>query len=149
MNKLEEMIKSVLPNCGLKANPHIESRIKHWTEKYSAMAEMLSTSGFGWDSDKKMLQVEKTVFDEWAKAHKKAKGLDGVLFPHYETLAEIYAKDKATGEVSESFVGAIDNMNVEIANQSMTIESDEDGYMDSPTHSTHSTHQQLNPISGQ
>uniref|UniRef100_A0A803MRE4 Transposase n=1 Tax=Chenopodium quinoa TaxID=63459 RepID=A0A803MRE4_CHEQI len=50
-----------------RADPHIESRIKHWTEKYSAMAEMLSTSGFGWDSDKKMLQVEKTVFDEWAK----------------------------------------------------------------------------------
>uniref|UniRef100_A0A803KM48 Myb/SANT-like domain-containing protein n=1 Tax=Chenopodium quinoa TaxID=63459 RepID=A0A803KM48_CHEQI len=67
MNKLEEMIKSVLPNCGLKADPHIESRIKHWTEKYSAMAEMLSTSGFGWDSDKKMLQVEKIVFDEWVK----------------------------------------------------------------------------------
>ncbi|XP_021746136.1 uncharacterized protein LOC110712017 [Chenopodium quinoa] len=139
MNKLEEMIKYVLPNCGLKADPHIESRIKHWTEKYSAMAEMLSTSGFGWDSDKKMLQVEKTVFDEWAKAHKKAKGLYGVPFPHYETLAEIYAKDKATGEVSESFVGAIDNLNVEIANQSMTIQSDEDGYIDSPTHSTHST----------
>uniref|UniRef100_A0A803N0B5 Myb/SANT-like domain-containing protein n=1 Tax=Chenopodium quinoa TaxID=63459 RepID=A0A803N0B5_CHEQI len=139
MNKLEEMIKFVLPNCGLKADPHIESRIKHWAEKYSAMAEMLSTSGFGWDSDKKILQVEKTVFDEWAKAHKKAKGLYGVPFPHYETLAEIYAKDKATGEVSKSFVGAIDNMNVEIANQSMTIESDEDGYMDSPTHSTYST----------
>uniref|UniRef100_A0A803LSG3 Myb/SANT-like domain-containing protein n=1 Tax=Chenopodium quinoa TaxID=63459 RepID=A0A803LSG3_CHEQI len=133
MNKLEEMIKSVLPNCGLKADPHIESRIKHWIEKYSAMAEMLSTSGFGWDSDKKMLQVEKTVFDEWAKAHKKAKGLYGVPFPHYETLAEIYAKDKATGEAKDN------NMNVEIANQSMTIESEEDGYMDSPTHSTHST----------
>uniref|UniRef100_A0A803N492 Myb/SANT-like domain-containing protein n=1 Tax=Chenopodium quinoa TaxID=63459 RepID=A0A803N492_CHEQI len=139
MNKLEEMIKSVLLNCGLKADPHIESRIKHWTEKYSAMAEMLSTSGFGRDSDKKMLQVEKTVFDEWAKAHKKAKGLDGVPFPHYETFAEIYAKDKATGEVSESFVGAIDNMNVEIANQSMTIESDEDDDANELVASLHNT----------
>uniref|UniRef100_A0A803LZ68 Myb/SANT-like domain-containing protein n=1 Tax=Chenopodium quinoa TaxID=63459 RepID=A0A803LZ68_CHEQI len=139
MNKLEEMIKYVLPNCGLKADPHIESRIKHWTEKYSAMAEMLSASGFGWDSDKKMLQVEKTVFDEWAKAHKKAKGLYGVPFPHYETLAEIYAKDKATGEVSESFVGAIDNMNVEIANQSMTIQSDEDDDANELVASLHNT----------
>lgn len=69
MNKLEEMIKRLLPNCGLKADPHIESRIKHWSEKYSALAEMLSTSGFGWDADKKMLQAEKTVFDEWVKVN--------------------------------------------------------------------------------
>ncbi|XP_021753802.1 protein ALP1-like [Chenopodium quinoa] len=63
MNKLEEMINRVLPNCGLRAVPHIESRIKHWSEKYSALAEMLSTSGFGWDVEKKILQVDKSVFD--------------------------------------------------------------------------------------
>lgn len=47
-------------------------------------------------------------------------------FPHYETLAEIYAKDKATGDASESFVGAIHNMDVEFANHPLTIESDEE-----------------------
>lgn len=67
MSKLEEMILAKLPNCGLKAEPHIESRLKHWSEKYCAMAEMLSTSGFGWDDEKKILQVERSVFDEWAK----------------------------------------------------------------------------------
>ena len=67
MNKLEEMINGVLPNCGLRAVPHIESRIKHWSEKYSALAEMLSTSGFGWDAEKKILQVDKSVFDGWVK----------------------------------------------------------------------------------
>ncbi|XP_056685595.1 uncharacterized protein [Spinacia oleracea] len=139
MNKLEEMIKSALPNCGLRDDPHIESRIKHWSEKYSAMAEMLALSGFGWDVEKKMLQPEKVVFNEWAKAHKKAKGLYGVPFPYYEMLAEIYAKDKATRDLSESFVGAIDNMDIEIANNTMTIDSDGD-YVNSTTNSTHSTH---------
>lgn len=66
-NKLEEMIKAVLPTSGLKADPHIESRTKHWSEKYSALAEMLSTSGFGWDADKKMLQTEKSNYDNWVK----------------------------------------------------------------------------------
>ncbi|KAL2930724.1 tRNA pseudouridine synthase B [Bienertia sinuspersici] len=61
MNKLEELIKSVFPNCGFKATPLIESRIKHWSEKYSVMAQMLSISGFEWDAEKKMLQVEKAV----------------------------------------------------------------------------------------
>ena len=52
MSRLEELINSELLSCGLKAFPHIESRIKHWSEKYSALVEMLSTSGFGWDADK-------------------------------------------------------------------------------------------------
>ena len=67
MNKLEEMISSKLPTCGLKAEPHIESRLKHWSDKYCAMAEMLSMSGFGWDDVKKVLQVERSVFDDWTK----------------------------------------------------------------------------------
>ena len=29
MNKLEKMIEEKLPGCGLKATPHIESRIKY------------------------------------------------------------------------------------------------------------------------
>lgn len=33
MNKLEEVINGALPNCDLKAVPHIESRIKHWLKK--------------------------------------------------------------------------------------------------------------------
>ncbi|XP_048495827.2 uncharacterized protein LOC125495195 [Beta vulgaris subsp. vulgaris] len=126
MNKLEEMIKRELPDCGLRADPHIESRIKHWSEKYSALAEMLSLSGFGWDDEKKMLQVEKKVFDEWAKTHKRAKEMYGVPFPHYDILAEIYAKDKATGDMSESFYGAVKNMNSEIEKEPLTLESDEE-----------------------
>uniref|UniRef100_A0A803KUB8 Transposase n=1 Tax=Chenopodium quinoa TaxID=63459 RepID=A0A803KUB8_CHEQI len=70
--------------------------------------------GFGWDAEKKLLQVDKAVYDEWVKTHKKAKGLFRVPFIHYETLAEIYAKDKATGDSSESFVDAIEEMDQEI-----------------------------------
>ncbi|CAO2816316.1 unnamed protein product [Amaranthus hypochondriacus] len=139
MNKLEEMINGVLPNCGLRAVPHIESRIKHWSEKYSAFAEMLSTSGFGWDAEKKLLQVDKVVYDEWVKTHKKAKGLFGVPFIHYETLAEIYAKDKATGEVSESFVDAIEGIDQEIDKQPLIVESDEEDDVNSTNSDTYSS----------
>ena len=40
MNRLEDLINNEFPNYDLKAFPHIESRIKHWSEKYSAMIEM-------------------------------------------------------------------------------------------------------------
>ena len=55
MNRLEDFINNELPNYGLKAFSPIESRTKHWSEKYSAMAKMLYTSGFGWDANKNML----------------------------------------------------------------------------------------------
>ncbi|KAL2934375.1 Poly(A) RNA polymerase GLD2 [Bienertia sinuspersici] len=134
ISKLEELIKSMSPNYGLKVTPHIESRMKYLSEKYSAMAEMLSISGFGWDAEKKMLQVKKVVFDQWVKVPLLPKGLFGVLFTHFDTLAEIYAKDKAIGDASESFVGAIEDMDQKIDNHPFIIESESDDDLNS-THS--------------
>ncbi|XP_021775811.1 uncharacterized protein LOC110739664 [Chenopodium quinoa] len=100
---------------------------------------MLSTSGFGWDAEKKLLQVDKAVYDEWVKTHKKAKGLFGVPFIHYETLAEIYAIDKATGDASESFVDAIEEMDQEIDKQPSNVESDEEDDVNSIHSDTYSS----------
>ncbi|KAL3642460.1 hypothetical protein CASFOL_013275 [Castilleja foliolosa] len=90
------------------------------------MAEMLGNSGFSWDFEKKILQVEKSVYDEWIKTHKKARGLFGVPFPQYELLAEIYGKDRATGVVSESFLQATQNHEDDLTRASTTLESDDD-----------------------
>ncbi|KAL2930230.1 ATP-dependent DNA helicase chl1 [Bienertia sinuspersici] len=136
-NKLEELIKYMFPNCGSKETPHIKSKIKHWSKKYSAMAEMLSISGFRWDAEKKMLQVEKAVFDEWT--HKKAKGLFGVPFTHSDMLAEIYAKDKATGDASESLVGVSEDMDQQIENHPFNVESEYDDDMNSTHSATYSS----------
>ena len=51
------------------------------------------------------------------QVHKKAKGLYGVPFPYYDILKEIYAKDKATADQSESFVGAINNIDIEVVKE--------------------------------
>uniref|UniRef100_A0A803KUM0 DDE Tnp4 domain-containing protein n=1 Tax=Chenopodium quinoa TaxID=63459 RepID=A0A803KUM0_CHEQI len=126
-------------NKSLRAVPHIESRIKHWSEKYSALAEMLSTSGFRWDVEKKILQVDKLLFGGWVKTHKKVKGLFGVPFVHYDTLAEIYAKDKTTGDASESFVDAIEDMDQEIHKQPLNVESDEEDDVNSTHSDTYSS----------
>uniref|UniRef100_A0A803NE33 Uncharacterized protein n=1 Tax=Chenopodium quinoa TaxID=63459 RepID=A0A803NE33_CHEQI len=68
--------------------------------------------------------------------HKKAKGLFGVPFIHYETLAEIYTKDKATGDVSESFVDAIEGIDQEIDKQPLIVESDEEDDVNSTNSDT-------------
>ncbi|KAK9279960.1 hypothetical protein L1049_013644 [Liquidambar formosana] len=42
-----------------------------------------------------MVQAEKAVFDLWVKTHPAAKGLRNKPFPHYDTLLEIFGKDRA------------------------------------------------------
>ncbi|CAL2257488.1 unnamed protein product [Prunus armeniaca] len=82
----ETMLKVKLPNSGLKASPHIESRVKTLKGKYGALADALSQSGFGWNEEEMMLVCEKSIFDAWAKS-----------FPHYYALGEIYGKDHGIG----------------------------------------------------
>lgn len=66
-NKLEKMIEEKLPGCGLKANPHIESRVKYFKQKYSAISEILSKTGIAWDDQKKIISCEKKWYDDWCK----------------------------------------------------------------------------------
>ena len=67
MNRLEEVIGKTLPSCGLKATLHIDSRLKTLVAKFRAISQMLSTSGFAWDDEKKMISVERAVYDEYCK----------------------------------------------------------------------------------
>ncbi|KAL2942781.1 Structural maintenance of chromosomes flexible hinge domain-containing protein 1 [Bienertia sinuspersici] len=107
MNKLEELIKYMFPNCGLKATPHIESRIKHWSEKYvqwrlcypsQELDGMLRRRCYKW---RRRCSTNRVI--------KKEKGLFAVPFTHFDTLAEIYVKDKTTRDASESFVDDVNS----------------------------------------
>ncbi|ONI21465.1 hypothetical protein PRUPE_2G067700 [Prunus persica] len=85
LNKLETMLEVKLLNSGLKASPHIESRVKTLKGKYGALANALSQCGFGWNEEEMMLNK------------KDASGLYGKSFPHYYALGEIYGKERAIG----------------------------------------------------
>ena len=58
--------------------------------------------------------------------HKKVKGLHGVPFPHFDILAKIYGKDKATRKVSETSIDVVKNIKVEMANEPIFLDSDDD-----------------------
>ncbi|KAL8138339.1 hypothetical protein V2J09_004340 [Rumex salicifolius] len=125
MNRMEEMLVEKILGCDLKVVPHIESRLKHWYESFCPMAEIYF--GFERDSEKKLLQVEKSVYEEWTKStHKTTKWLYGVSFRHYEMLVEIYGKESAIGVASESFVEAVQNLDDDLIRGSITLDSDED-----------------------
>ena len=46
-------------------------------------------------------------------------------FSYFDTLAKIYRKDKATREVSETFVEVVQNIKVDMANKLMIVNSDD------------------------
>ncbi|XP_061351122.1 uncharacterized protein LOC133296192 [Gastrolobium bilobum] len=102
------MMHRKIPGCSLRASPHITSRVKLLKKQYTAIAAMVGTnggSGFGWNDAKKMIDVEREIFDDSVKSHPTAKGLYNKPFPHYNVLGNIFGKDVATGSHS---VGADD-----------------------------------------
>nr|XP_015624407.2 uncharacterized protein LOC107277073 [Oryza sativa Japonica Group] len=123
---LENVLAKKLPNSGLTAVPHIESRVRHFRTKFGAIEVMLTKSGFSWDDNRKMIQCEKQQYDDHCRKNNEAKGLYGVAFPHYDTLAAIYGKDIATGEGAEGFGEAVANMEKEIVRDIQDEEDEED-----------------------
>ncbi|XP_031387218.1 uncharacterized protein LOC116200511 [Punica granatum] len=66
LSELEKMLLEKLPNCCMKARPHIESRLKTLKTEWAIMYDMmLNTSGFGWDSTRKMVTTEDDVWEAY------------------------------------------------------------------------------------
>ncbi|XP_021715243.1 uncharacterized protein LOC110683204 [Chenopodium quinoa] len=127
MVKLEEVISNALPRCGLKATPHIDSRLKTLIAKFRVISQMLNTSGFVWDDERKMVSVEGVVYDEYCKSHPSCKNLYGVSFPHFQELQNIYGKDYATGKLAEGYVEAINHLEKAAPSQVTLDSSDDEG----------------------
>ncbi|KAL5789535.1 hypothetical protein ACOSQ2_004423 [Xanthoceras sorbifolium] len=103
LKNMETQLAIVLPNCGLKANPHIESKLKFWKKQYGVVYDMLNTSGFGWNDVRKCVEVDSDeAWKSYVQHHKQAEGFRGKHFPLYERLANIFGKDRATGKMAQT-----------------------------------------------
>ncbi|XP_058204070.1 uncharacterized protein LOC131318382 [Rhododendron vialii] len=98
-NHLEKELEKVLPGSNLKANPHIDSKIKHWKQTWAKIVDIIALSGFGWYDVNKSISVENDIWDEYEKAHpKNAKGLYEKSFLYFDDWQMIFEKDRAMGE---------------------------------------------------
>nr|XP_043630030.1 uncharacterized protein LOC122601328 [Erigeron canadensis] len=97
---VEQLLEVSLPDSGLKADPHIKSRMKTLKANFSVVHDMLvgtNTSGFGWNSETCCIDAEDQVWNEYIKSHKTAASFRGKPLPFYEKLCTIFGKDRATG----------------------------------------------------
>ncbi|KAL5655583.1 hypothetical protein ACJX0J_034902, partial [Zea mays] len=111
---LEARLAEKLPDSRISATPHIDSRLRYFKTKYSALEQMLNKSGFTWDPTKKMIQCEKQQYETHCKNNPDAKGLYGVSFPYYDELSMVYSKDMAIGEGAEDMTDVVQNLEEEL-----------------------------------
>ncbi|KAL8545813.1 hypothetical protein ACS0TY_005798 [Phlomoides rotata] len=97
--ELEKMMRMLLPGTDIVANPHINSKIHVWKKEYSALSDLLSKSGIGWNSTTSMIGMEdEGVWDACRRADPQVKGSRYKSWPYYARWIEIFGKDRATRE---------------------------------------------------
>nr|XP_048326632.1 uncharacterized protein LOC125421496 [Ziziphus jujuba var. spinosa] len=98
LNMIERQLAEMCPNSGLRASPHIESKMKKWKKQYGIIYDMLNKSGFGWNDSLKCVEVDSDdAWKAYVQCNPSAKSWRSKPFPMYERLANIFGKDRATG----------------------------------------------------
>ncbi|KAB2604506.1 hypothetical protein D8674_040321 [Pyrus ussuriensis x Pyrus communis] len=92
-------------------------------EMYSSTYDMMNTSGFGWDDQKKCVVVDSdNVLQLWVKKYPNASYKPNKPFPLYPRLCTVFGRDRATCSMVESAAEAIENMGLEIEDGDETFE---------------------------
>ncbi|KAK3188334.1 hypothetical protein Dsin_027895 [Dipteronia sinensis] len=63
MTQIEKTLTTMLLDYGLRANSHIDSKMRLWEKQYDIVYDMLNVSGFGWNDIKKCVGVDSN--DVW------------------------------------------------------------------------------------
>ncbi|CAL5360079.1 unnamed protein product [Camellia sinensis] len=121
---LEGVLHEKLPGCGIKAKPHIESRVKTLKRDTGTVFDMVNgvgCSGFGWDSNTNMVVAEKQVWDGYKP---QAAHWKNTSFPHCDMLCIIFEKDRATGKDAVTADDVLEevNRNESIDTQNLSVE---------------------------
>ncbi|POO03065.1 hypothetical protein TorRG33x02_011260 [Trema orientale] len=122
LTTIERYLEIYLSGCGLKAKPHIESRMKTLKAQFCTVYEMLTgpnCSGFRWDADMNLIYAEKLVCNAYLQSHKDVAPFKHKAFSYYKELCMVFGKDRATGNDAEGLVDAVDDIARTEANNDM------------------------------
>lgn len=65
---IEKELTKLLPNTDIRANPHIDSKVKYWKTTYNLITDILRVSGFYWSDVNKCIVVdEASVWEDYEK----------------------------------------------------------------------------------
>lgn len=129
LEALERMLNVSLPSMGIKADPHIKSRLKTLKNNLKIVNDMLVgkyMSGFSWDHEKSCVVADDHVWDKYIKIKKTAVRFRKWPFPHYDKLCIIYGKERVRG-LQPDVIGGEDDVEEIKINPSFEAEDDVEG----------------------
>ncbi|KAK9151046.1 hypothetical protein Syun_009355 [Stephania yunnanensis] len=115
LNHLEEMLKKSGPTSGIKAKPHIESKVKVLRNLRSIINDMIlgikhDSSDFGFDSNSNMSTAPPDIWDGYSKIFLDAKEHHKKSFPFYNDSCVIFKNDRATREDAVALENALEEV---------------------------------------
>lgn len=70
---------------------NIKNRVKSWTKVYGIVSDILSQTGFSWDSSAQMINVdENSVWEEYVKSHNDAISFRYKIIPNWDDIVDLY-----------------------------------------------------------
>ncbi|WOL19774.1 hypothetical protein Cni_G28576 [Canna indica] len=112
-SEIERRMEAACPGCGIRPTPHVESKLKVLKKQYNIVYDMLNHSGFTWDSDRKCVIAEDSIWEEYIKKDNDAKLMKNKPFPYYERLSIVFGKDRMISRNVETLEDAIEKLNEE------------------------------------
>ncbi|PIA27368.1 hypothetical protein AQUCO_07800002v1 [Aquilegia coerulea] len=92
-------IDAIKDKCGkLITKVNVQARLKTWTKNYNIVTDLRQQSGFGWDDNRKMIDVENNIWENYLKSHPEAKGYRYKALTNYDDLAIIVGNAHAKGD---------------------------------------------------
>ncbi|KAL0537599.1 hypothetical protein IC582_026582 [Cucumis melo] len=97
--QVQKLMKEKILESNIQVTPNLESGVKILKKQYTTIAEMMgpACSGFSWNEDRKCIEAEKSVSDDWVKGHPNARYLLNKPFPYFYDLEIMFGRDRATG----------------------------------------------------
>ncbi|CAN0860150.1 hypothetical protein LINGRAHAP2_LOCUS7862 [Linum grandiflorum] len=65
--EMERQLNLLEPECGVRVDPHIQSRLKTLKKKYNGVKELRSLSGAGWNDALKQVEIDPIVYKEYVQ----------------------------------------------------------------------------------
>ncbi|KAA0033487.1 uncharacterized protein E6C27_scaffold261G00210 [Cucumis melo var. makuwa] len=97
--QVQKLMKEKILESNIQVTPNLESGVKILKKQYTTIAEMMGPvcSGFSWNKERKCIEAEKSVSNDWVKGHLNARYLLNKPFPYFYDLEIVFGRDRATG----------------------------------------------------
>ncbi|XP_074272090.1 uncharacterized protein LOC141595996 [Silene latifolia] len=96
---------NIVKECSEKMNQpltkaHLKNRLKTIKKNFNDVFDLFGASGWGWNEVTAMFDNEDEVWESLLEKKPEAKKWKNTPFPHFDLLAKLFSKDRATGAES-------------------------------------------------